>query len=237
MLEPFNYNKTPDFEAGELFIIDKPVNWSSFDVVNKIRWKLKHITKNKKIKVGHAGTLDPLATGVLLVCTGKYTKKIESIQSEDKVYEATIRLGATTPSFDLETNIDKTFPYSHITEEQIISVIRSMEGIQQQTPPIYSAVQINGKRAYEYARKGKSVELKSREINVQKIELNNISLPDVTLTINCSKGTYIRTMADEFGRKLDNGSFLYYLRRVQSGNYAIKDALQLKEFIEFLNNL
>lgn len=237
MIEPFNYNKVPDFEAGELLIIDKPVNWSSFDVVNKVRWKLKHITKNKKIKVGHAGTLDPLATGVLLICTGKYTKKIESIQCEDKVYEATIRLGATTPSFDLETKINKTFPYSEITEEQILEVIKSMEGIQMQTPPIYSAVQINGKRAYEFARKGKSVELKSREINIKKIELNNISLPDVTLTIDCSKGTYIRTLADEFGRKLDNGSFLYYLRRTQSGNYAIKDALDLNELIEFLNNL
>lgn len=237
MVEVFNYNKTPDFEAGEVLLIDKPVTWSSFDVVNKIRWKLKHVTGNKKIKVGHAGTLDPLATGLLIVCTGKATKTIESLQNEDKVYEATFRLGATRPSFDMETEIDKTFDISNLTEEKIIEVAKSFEGDLIQTPPIYSAIQINGKRAYEYARKGKEVKLKSRKIYISKVEVLDISLPDIKLSIHCSKGTYIRSLADDFGKRLDNGSFLYYLRRIQSGEFDIKNALNLEEFILFLNKL
>lgn len=237
MTEVYNYNKTPDFETGEIILIDKPKNWSSFDVVNKIRWKLRDITGNRKIKVGHAGTLDPLATGLLIICTGKLTKTIESIQNENKVYQATFRLGATRPSFDMETEINKEFDISHIREEDIIAAAKSFEGDIAQTPPIYSAIQINGKRAYEYARKGKEVKLKSREIHISKVEIEKILMPDITMSIHCSKGTYIRSLADDFGKKLDNGSFLYYLRRTQSGNFTLNDALNLEEFIEFLNKM
>lgn len=237
MVKLFDINRTPDFESGEIILIDKPQTWSSFDVVNKIRWKLKHITQNKKIKVGHAGTLDPLATGLLIICTGKATKTIDSIQNDDKVYEAIFRLGETRPSFDMETETAETFDISNITDKQIQRVVESMIGKQSQTPPIYSAIQINGKRAYEFARKGKDVTLKSREIEISKIEINKISLPDIYLTIHCSKGTYIRSLADEFGKRLDNGAFLYYLRRIKSGDYTIDNAFKLENFTEFLNNL
>ena len=230
-------DNVPDFEAGATIVIDKPVGWSSFDVVNKIRWKLKHITGNKKIKVGHAGTLDPLATGVLVICTGKATKTIESIQVGEKEYEATFRLGATTPSFDLETKINKTFHFHNISDNRIINELKSMEGISSQTPPIYSAVQINGRRAYDFARKGETVKLKSREINIKGIALDYISLPYVKCTISCSKGTYIRSLADDFGKRLDNGAFLYYLRRIRSGDYSIEKAFQLNDFINFLDKL
>ena len=237
MVKLFDINRTPDFESGEIILIDKPQTWSSFDVVNKIRWKLKHITQNKKIKVGHAGTLDPLATGLLIICTGKATKTIDSIQNDDKVYEAIFRLGETRPSFDMETETDKIYDISTITTQKIEDAVESLIGKQSQTPPIYSAIQINGKRAYEFARKGKDVTLKSREIEISKIEINKISLPDIHLTIHCSKGTYIRSLADEFGKRLDNGAFLYYLRRIKSGDYTIDNAFKLENFTEFLNNL
>ncbi len=237
MVRLFDINNTPDFEAGEIILIDKPKTWSSFDVVNKIRWKLKNITGNKKIKVGHAGTLDPLATGLLVICTGKATKIIDTLQNDNKIYEAVFRLGETRPSFDMETETDKTYDISNITDEQIISAVKSMEGTYAQTPPIYSAIQINGKRAYEFARKGEDVKLKSREINVSKIEINDISLPNITLTIHCSKGTYIRSLADDFGKRLDNGAFLYYLRRIQSGEFNIQNGFELDNFIDYLNNL
>ncbi len=238
MPEIFNYNNiNPDFEKGQIILIDKPKTWSSFDVVNKIRWKLRNITGNKKIKVGHAGTLDPLATGLLIICTGKATKIIESFQNDNKVYQAVFRLGATRPSFDMETEIDKKFDISNIHDKDIISVAKSFEGHMEQTPPIYSAIQINGKRAYEYARKGKEIKLKSRQIYISKVDIEKILPPDIHLLIHCSKGTYIRSLADEFGKRLDNGAFLYYLRRTQSGNFRINDAINLNEFISFLNNL
>ncbi|MDD2387117.1 MAG: tRNA pseudouridine(55) synthase TruB [Bacteroidales bacterium] len=237
MVRLFDINNTPDFEAGEIILIDKPKTWSSFDVVNKIRWKLKDITGNKKIKVGHAGTLDPLATGLLVICTGKATKTIDALQNDNKIYEAVFKLGETRPSFDMETETDKTYDISNITNEQIVSAVKSMEGTYAQTPPTYSAIQINGKRAYEFARKGEDVKLKSREINISKIEINDISLPKITLTIHCSKGTYIRSLADEFGKRLDNGAFLYYLRRIQSGEFNIHNGFKLDYFIDYLNNL
>ncbi|NLB85787.1 MAG: tRNA pseudouridine(55) synthase TruB [Bacteroidales bacterium] len=234
-MESYNFNKTPNFEAGEIIVIDKPLTWSSFDVVNKIRYKLREVTGNQKIKVGHAGTLDPLATGVLIICTGKYTKLIESLQEGEKTYEATFRLGATTPSYDMETEIDKEFSLENISKEDIYKVAKSFLGISLQTPPIYSAIQIKGKRAYEFARKGKKLKLEQREINISKYEINKINLPDVNLTIACSKGTYIRTLANDFGKRLDNGAFLYYLRRIKSGNYSINNAINLEYFIDFLN--
>ncbi len=237
MLQSFNFDRTPDFEAGEILVIDKPLTWTSFDVVNKIRFKLKHYTGNRKIKVGHAGTLDPLASGVLIICTGKATKLIEEIQVGEKVYEATFRLGETTPSFDRETEIDKTFILPDFTNEQIEKVSESFIGKNFQTPPVYSAIQINGKRAYEYARKGREIKLDPREIFIADMKINEIKLPDVSLTVTCSKGTYIRTLADDFGKRLDNGAFLYYLRRIRSGSFSINEAVELKDFEEFMNNL
>jgi tRNA pseudouridine55 synthase len=233
----FSKDRTPDFEAGEILIIDKPLKWSSFDVVNKVRYKLRGFTGNRNIKVGHAGTLDPLASGVLVLCTGKATKIIDSIQADDKVYEAIFRIGATTPSYDMEKEIDQTFDYQHITNEQIINCINSFSGKSFQTPPIFSAIQIDGKRAYEYARKGKEVKIEKREIFISNIEVTKIELPEVYVNISCSKGTYIRTLANDFGKALDNGAFLCYLRRIRSGIFGIEDAIELKEFDEILNNL
>ncbi|MDD3685504.1 MAG: tRNA pseudouridine(55) synthase TruB [Bacteroidales bacterium] len=237
MQDCFRFDRTPDFESGEIMVIDKPATWSSFDVVNKIRYKLREITGNHKIKVGHAGTLDPLATGVLILCTGKCTKLIEEIQEGEKVYEAVFRLGATTPSYDMEKEIDATFDISAITEDKIYEVAKSFLGTSLQTPPVFSAVQINGKRAYEYARKGRKVKLDEREILISKYDIDEINLPDVRLTIACSKGTYIRTLAHDFGKRLDNGAFLYYLRRVKSGNFSINDAVDLNHFMEFVNKM
>lgn len=237
MLNSFYFDRKPDFESGEIIIIDKPLYWSSFDVVKKIRNILRSYLGNKKIKVGHAGTLDPLATGLLIICTGKATKLIEKIQNGEKVYETIFRLGATTPSFDMETEIDKTFSYEKITEEKIIEVVNSMKGISYQTPPIYSAIQIKGKRAYEYARKGKEINLDAREINISDIKIDKISMPDIYLTINCSKGTYIRSLANDFGKKLDNGAFLYYLRRIKSGDFSIENSLELNSFENLLNKM
>lgn len=237
MQECFRFDRTPDFESGEIMVIDKPQTWSSFDVVNKIRYKLREITGNYKIKVGHAGTLDPLATGVLIICTGKCTKLIEEIQEGEKVYEAVFRLGATTPSYDLEKEIDATFDISDITEERVYEVAKSFLGTSMQTPPVFSAVQINGKRAYEYARKGRKVKLEEREIVISQYDVDEINFPDVKLTIACSKGTYIRTLAHDFGKRLDNGAFLYYLRRVKSGNFKIDDAVDLNHFMEFVNKM
>jgi tRNA pseudouridine55 synthase len=237
MLQSFKFDRTPDFESGEILIIDKPLRWSSFDVVNKIRFKLRSYTGNRKIKVGHAGTLDPLATGLLIVCTGKATKLIDQIQGGEKVYDAIFRLGATTPSFDMETQIDKTFSLDNITSDKISVVASTFIGKSLQTPPVYSAIQINGKRAYEFARKGRTVEMEKREITIPEFKINEINLPDVSLTVTCSKGTYIRTLADDFGKRLDNGAFLYYLRRIRSGSFSINDAVELKDFEEFMDNL
>jgi len=237
MLQSFSFDRTPDFEAGEILVIDKPLTWSSFDVVNKIRFKLRSYTGNRKIKVGHAGTLDPLASGVLIVCTGKATKLIEEIQGGEKVYDAVFRLGATTPSFDRETETDRTFVLPEYRDDQIIEVANSFIGQNFQTPPVYSAIQINGKRAYEYARKGREVKIEQREVFISDMKINEIKLPDVSLTVTCSKGTYIRTLADDFGKRLDNGAFLYYLRRIRSGSFSINEAVELKEFEEYMNNL
>ncbi len=237
MLQSFRFDRTPDFEAGEILIIDKPLTWTSFDVVNKIRYILKRHTGNRKLKVGHAGTLDPLASGLLIVCTGKATKLIEEIQVGEKVYDAVFRLGATTPSFDRETEIDKAFVLPEFSNDKIAEVAKSFIGQNFQTPPAYSAIQINGKRAYEYARKGKDVKIDQREIFISDMKINEINLPDVNLTVTCSKGTYIRTLADDFGKRLDNGAFLYYLRRIRSGSFSINEAVELKDFEEYMNNL
>ncbi|MCF0207657.1 MAG: tRNA pseudouridine(55) synthase TruB [Bacteroidales bacterium] len=236
-MEFFSLNRTPDFVNGEVIVFDKPLSWTSFDVVNKIRKKISQYTGIRKFKVGHAGTLDPLASGVLILCTGKKTKLIEELQGGTKVYRAEFFVGATTPSFDLETEINQTFDISQISESQIRETLESLCGTRNQTPPIYSAVQVKGKRAYEFARKGKSVELKHREITIYGIEVNKIELPIVDITITCSKGTYIRSLADEFGQKLSNGAYLKSLRRLQSGEAKIENAVSIDEFWNFLDGL
>jgi len=220
-----------DFIAGEVLLIDKPLNWTSFDVVNKIRYLLKSHLGIKKIKVGHAGTLDPLATGLVIVCTGKLTKKIDEYQGMTKEYIADIRFGATTPTYDLEAEQDATFPFDHITEEKLRSVLNErFSGEIEQTPPIYSAIKVKGQKAYELARKGEKVEMKKRKVTIHKVELLNFDLPDVTLDIVCSKGTYIRSLAHDLGKELNSGAHLTGLRRTGIGDLSVKDAVNIIDF-------
>lgn len=236
-MEFFSFDRLPDFVEGEVIVFDKPYKWTSFDVVSKIRKQISLYTGIRKFKVGHAGTLDPLATGLLILCTGKKTKLIEELQGGTKVYQAEFVLGATTPSFDLETEINQTFDISHISEEDIRQALASLCGEREQLPPIYSAVQVKGKRAYEFARKGKTVELKHKKITIFSIEIEKIELPTIQVTITCSKGTYIRSLADEFGKALNNGAYLQSLRRMKSGVADIENAVQIEEFVEHIGKL
>ena len=222
------------FVKGKTLVLDKPFEWTSFDVVNKIKWKLKKKLKLKKIKVGHAGTLDPLATGMLLVCTGKNTKKISDLQGLEKEYTGSFTLGATTPSFDLETEVDQNFPTEHITEDLILQAAQEMTGTQEQAPPIFSAKKTNGVRAYELARKGKDVELKKNTVEVAAFEILKVEMPKVYFRITCSKGTYIRSIARDFGLALDSGGYLSELRRTRIGPYRIEDALSVEEAAELI---
>ena len=217
-----------------MLLIDKPKTWSSFDVVNKLRWQIKNKLKVKKIKVGHAGTLDPLATGLLVLCTGKFTKKIEGLTADHKTYTGTILLGKTTPSYDLETEFDGEFPTGHITDDLIDEVRQSFMGKQLQTPPIFSAKQIGGKRAYEFARKGETVELKQNAIEVFDFTLDTSAMPELYFSIKCSKGTYIRAIAADFGKALQSGGTLIELRRTVSGVFDIADALTVEEAIKMI---
>lgn len=226
-----------DFEEGQILLIDKPLKWTSFDVVNKVRYLLKNQFGLKKIKVGHAGTLDPLATGLLIICTGKFTKQIESLQACNKEYVATFMLGATTPSYDRETEIDRTFNTDGITREQVEAVLRTFEGEQEQVPPVFSAKQIGGQRAYVAARKGKTVELKPAHINIELIDLIECELPKVTVRIRCSKGTYIRALARDFGERLGSGAYLHDLRRTASGDFSVDKAIGIEEFEKIIRNL
>jgi len=216
-----------NFAEGEMLLIDKPLTWTSFDVVGKVRNSLKPL----KLKVGHAGTLDPLATGLLIVCTGKLTKKIDSYQAEDKEYTGTITLGGTTPSYDLETEIDETFPIVHINEQMILDAAKSFVGDIQQFPPAHSAIKINGERVYEKARRGEDVEIKSRQVRINSFEIEKIELPNVYFRISCSKGTYIRSLAYDFGKVLQSGSHLSSLRRTKSGDYRVENAWNLEQLI------
>ena len=226
--------KASQFQEGHIILIDKPKTWSSFDVVNKLRWQIKNKLKVKKIKVGHAGTLDPLATGLLVLCTGKFTKKIEGLTVDHKTYKGTILLGKTTPSYDLETEYDAEFPTEHITETLIDEARQSFMGKQLQTPPIFSAKQIDGKRAYEFARKGETVELKQNQIEVFDFTLDTSALPELHFSIKCSKGTYIRSIAADFGKALQSGGTLIELRRTASGDFDISDALTVEEAIKMI---
>lgn len=225
-----------DFEEGEILAFDKPLRWTSFDLVAKVRWNLCRKIGKKKLKVGHTGTLDPLATGVVIVCTGKKTKLIDQLQYDVKEYVATLKLGATTPSFDLEKEIDQTYPTEHITRALINEVIPQFIGEQWQVPPIFSAVQINGKRAYEFARKGQEVELKPKLLVIDEIEVLNFDETNMQLTIRvvCSKGTYIRALARDIGQKLNSGAHLIALRRTRVGNTRVEECYTIEQFLEKL---
>ncbi len=213
-----------DFKNGQVLLIDKPLEWTSFQVVNKVRWLIKKRFGIKKIKVGHAGTLDPLASGLLILCTGKFTKKIETFQAQEKEYVATFQLGATTPSYDLETDIDQTFDISTLTPEKIHDIVPNFLGTIEQQPPIFSAVKKEGKRLYEYARKGQEVDIPIRNVQIMTFEIIDISLPKVEARIVCSKGTYIRSLAHDFGKALNNGAYLSALRRSKIGDFSVKNA-------------
>ena len=216
-----------DFARGELLLIDKPVGWTSFDVVNKIKFSLRP----QRIKVGHAGTLDPLATGLLIICTGKFTKKLEGFQNEDKVYEGIITLGKTTPSYDLETPFDAEFPFEHLSEEKIREAAQGFVGVQMQTPPVHSAIKVDGERVYEKARRGEEVTLKQRQIEIKSFDITSIDGADIHFRIACTKGTYIRSIAHDFGKALDSGAHLSLLRRTVSGDLDVKNAWNLDGLI------
>ena len=218
-----NFN-SEELQEGQIFLIDKPLGWTSFQVVNKIRWHLKNITGLKKLKVGHAGTLDPLATGLLLICTGKKTKIISTLQDSEKEYTGTFKLGATTPSYDLETEIDETFSIEHVTSEILEKTTKQFIGKIQQQPPVFSALKKDGKRLYEYARAGQSVEIQKRDVTVVEFKITNTELPNINFLIRCSKGTYIRSLAHDFGKSISSGAHLTALTRTQSGGFKLKDA-------------
>ncbi len=221
-----------NFAEGQMLLVDKPLTWTSFDVVGKIRNSIKP----QKIKVGHAGTLDPLATGLLIVCTGKMTKQIDTFQAEDKEYTGIITLGATTPSYDLETDIDQRFDISDLTADAIQAATQQFLGELDQYPPAHSAIKINGERVYEKARRGEEVELKSRKIRINSFVIEKIELPHVHFRISCSKGTYIRSIAHDFGKALDNGGHLSELRRTKSGDYDVANAWNLEKLIEVIRS-
>jgi tRNA pseudouridine55 synthase len=220
-----------DFQKGEILVFDKPLDWTSFDLVHRVRYVICKKLNIKKLKVGHAGTLDPKATGILILCTGKATSKIESLQADEKEYIATLKLGATTPSFDLESAEDRHFDTSHISKDLLIKVLQKFVGTISQVPPEYSAVKIEGKRAYEYARNGIPVEIKPKLLVVKEIEIMSFSLPEVKLRIVCGKGTYIRALARDIGEALASGAYLTGLRRTRVGDYDLSQAIDLAEFL------
>lgn len=224
-----------DFKNGQVLLIDKPLTWTSFQAVNKLRWEIRQAFNIKKIKVGHAGTLDPLATGLLIICTGKMTKKIDTFQGQDKEYTGTFVLGSTTPSYDLETEIDQTFPTDHITDDNIHKVANSFIGDTEQFPPIFSALKKDGKRLYDYAREGKTVEIKPRTIRISEFEITNIDGTKIQFRVVCSKGTYIRSLAHDFGKALNSGAHLSVLRRTKIGDFDVKNAVTPLDFIDALS--
>ena len=223
-----------DYQAGQVLLIDKPLNWTSFQVVNKLRWEIRQAFNIKKIKVGHAGTLDPLATGLLIICTGKMTKQIDTFQGQIKEYTGTITLGGTTPSFDLESEINETFPTDHITEALIHETTKQFIGEIDQFPPVFSALKKDGKRLYEYARAGETVEIKSRKITINEFEITKINGNSIDFRVVCSKGTYIRSLANDFGKALNSGGHLSALRRTKIGDFHVDNALSKEDFITSL---
>lgn len=226
-----------DFVSGEVLLVDKPLGWTSFQAVNKIRHHIKKYTGVKNIKVGHAGTLDPLADGLLIICTGKKTKEIENYMGLQKTYSGIFTIGSTTPSYDLETQIDRYFPTNHINEELIKSTAKKMIGLYHQMPPIFSAKRVDGNRAYDLAREGKAVELKTKEVEISAFEITSINFPEVHFLVSCSKGTYIRSLAFDFGRNLNSGAHLSALRREAIGEFSLKDAWKLTDLVSHIDSL
>ncbi|MAB48261.1 MAG: tRNA pseudouridine(55) synthase TruB [Flavobacteriaceae bacterium] len=227
-----------DYKEGQVLLIDKPLTWTSFQAVNKLRWAIRKAYSIKKIKVGHAGTLDPLATGLLVICTGKMTKQINTFQGQEKEYTGTFVVGSTTPSYDLETEIDATFPINHISEDLIHPTTKQFIGKIEQFPPVFSAIKKDGKRLYEFARAGEAVEIKSREIEISEFEITDINTLENSIELNfrvvCSKGTYIRSLAHDFGNALNSGAHLSVLRRTRIGDFEVKNALSPEDFIASL---
>ncbi|WP_370214317.1 tRNA pseudouridine(55) synthase TruB [Mesoflavibacter profundi] len=223
-----------DYKNGQVLLIDKPLTWTSFQAVNKLRWEIRQAYNIKKIKVGHAGTLDPLATGLLVICTGKMTKQINVFQGQIKEYTGTFVLGSTTPSFDLETEIDNTFPTNHITEALIHETTKQFIGEIDQYPPVFSAIKKDGKRLYEFARAGEDVEIKPRKVTIQAFEITKIDGLNLDFRVVCSKGTYIRSLANDFGKALNSGAHLSVLRRTKIGDFDVKNALSIEDFIKKL---
>lgn len=221
-----------DYKDGQVLLFDKPLEWSSFQLVNKVRWLIRKNLHIKKIKVGHAGTLDPLATGLMIICTGKFTKRINEFMGQAKEYTGTITLGGTTPSYDLETEIDQTFAIDHISEEMIYAFAKAYTGTIQQRPPIFSALKKDGKRLYEFARKGETVDIPTRETTIHEFEITRIALPEVDFRVSCSKGTYIRSLAYDFGKGLESGAHLTALRRTKIGDHDVANATTIEAFIK-----
>ena len=227
-----NITSETDFLEGQVLLFNKPLGWSSFDVVKKARNIIKSAKNIRKIKVGHAGTLDPLADGLLIVCSGRFTKRIDEIQGQIKVYTGEITLGATTPSYDKETEIDEVFETSHITEELIHSTCKEFEGKIMQKPPIYSALKREGKRLYQHAREGTKVKIESREVEVESFKITSIQMPTITFEVICSKGTYIRSLAYDYGKSINSGAHLSKLRREKIGNFSLEDGISIDSFKE-----
>ncbi|MDB5007850.1 MAG: tRNA pseudouridine(55) synthase TruB [Mucilaginibacter sp.] len=228
-----SYTRIEEFAEGQLLLINKPYNWTSFDVVGKIRNAFKPL----KLKVGHAGTLDPLASGLLIICTGKMTKQIDTFQAQEKEYTGTMVLGETTPSYDMETDADQKFDISHITEQDIRDACKQFIGDIQQYPPAHSAIKIDGERLYEKARRGEEVELRLRNVTISEFEITGITLPEVNFRVVCSKGTYIRSLVNDFGKALNNGAYLSNLRRTRSGEYKIEEAFEVMEIVNIIREL
>ncbi|MDB5015383.1 MAG: tRNA pseudouridine(55) synthase TruB [Mucilaginibacter sp.] len=228
-----SYTRIEEFAEGQLLLINKPYNWTSFDVVGKIRNAFKPL----KLKVGHAGTLDPLASGLLIICTGKMTKQIDTFQAQEKEYTGTMVLGETTPSYDMETDADQKFDISHITEQDIRDACKQFIGDIQQYPPAHSAIKIDGERLYEKARRGEEVELRLRNVTISEFEITGITLPEVNFRVVCSKGTYIRSLVNDFGKTLNNGAYLSNLRRTRSGEYKIEEAFEVMEIVNIIREL
>lgn len=227
------YTRIEEFVEGQLLLVNKPYNWTSFDVVGKIRNSFKPL----KLKVGHAGTLDPLASGLLIICTGKMTKQIDTFQAQEKEYTGTMVLGETTPSYDMETAADQHFDISTITEDQIRENCKQFTGDIQQYPPAHSAIKIDGERLYEKARRGEDVELRLRNVTITEFEITNIALPEIEFRVVCSKGTYIRSLVNDFGKALNNGAYLSKLRRTRSGDYKIENAFEVMELVNIIRDL
>lgn len=225
-----------DFLEGQIILIDKPLTWSSFQAVNKLKYILKRrYDLPKKFKIGHAGTLDPLATGLLIICTGKFTKKITEIQAQTKEYTGTITFGATTPSYDMETEVDTLFPTEHITEQLVLETTKQFLGEIDQKPPVFSAIKKDGKRLYEHARAGEEVEITARKTTIYEFEITRIALPEIDFRVQCSKGTYIRSLAFDYGKALQSGAYLSKLRRTKIGNYNVDNGITPEEFEKKIN--